>query len=307
MSVQPFEDVVAGDMTDEQIAQMFGQSYIVMEQDPDLKQWFLGFADRFRDARGQISYETFKLELEQQPWWIDNSATYIADIRKELENPTDYAQEINSEVAELRRSAANVGATMLVENEALLREFAKNARRLGWNQQQTLDALVEYVAPTATGDLRGAAGLAQAELKQWAMRNGVMMTDNDVLRNAQQIASGMSTLDDVKDDLRRTYLAGAYPAWSDRIEAGQDVYDIAAPYRQRMGNLLEVDPESIDFSDGLLQRSLQNVGADGKPRVMPLYEFEQEIRKDPRWEFTDNAYDVYSRVGENLLRTFGFR
>ena len=40
---------------------------------------------------------------------------------------------------------------------------------------------------------------------------------------------------------------------------------------------------------------------------MPLYEFEQEIRKDPRWEFTENAYDVYSRVGTNLLRTFGFR
>ena len=75
-----------------------------------------------------------------------------------------------------------------------------------------------------------------------------------------------------------------------------------------MASLLEIgDADQIDFNDQLLKRGLQSVGADGKPRVMPLYEFEQQIRKDPRWDKTDNAYEVYANVGTNLLRTFGFR
>jgi len=307
MSEQPFVDVLPEAMTDEQIARLFGQSYIIMEQDPDLKRWFLGFADRYRQARGKISYETFKLELDQQQWWIDNSAKYIADVRKELEQPTDYAQEIASDVANLKRSAANVGATMILKDEALLMEFAKNARRLGWNQQQTLDALVEYISPTDTGDLRGTAGLAQSELRQWARRNGVALTDDSILRNAQQIASGMTTLDDVKDDLRRTYLAGAYPAWSDRIEAGFDIYDIAAPYRSVIANGLEQSEDAITLDDPLMKKIFQAVGPDGKPVVVPIYEAERMMRQDSRWPKTNNAYAIYTDVGTDLLKMFGFR
>ena len=123
----------------------------------------------------------------------------------------------------------------------------------------------------------------------------------------RRIQAGDTTEFDVLQDLRRTYMAGAYPAWSDRIEAGYDIADIAAPYKQKMADLLEVDPNSIDFNDTLLQRGLQGVDSQGKPRVVPLYEFEKQIREDPRWQYTDNAYSTYTDVGTKLLSMFGFR
>jgi hypothetical protein len=86
-----------------------------------------------------------------------------------------------------------------------------------------------------------------------------------------------------------------------------DPADIAAPYKQRMARLLEVDENEIDLNDQLLQRGMQGVGADGKPSVVPLYSFEKQVREDPRWQYTDNAYETYTRVGTDLLRMFGFR
>jgi hypothetical protein len=40
---------------------------------------------------------------------------------------------------------------------------------------------------------------------------------------------------------------------------------------------------------------------------LPLYEFEKMVRDDPRWQKTDNAYQLYTRAGTNLLQMFGFR
>jgi hypothetical protein len=123
----------------------------------------------------------------------------------------------------------------------------------------------------------------------------------------RQIAMGDTTEDDVKNDLRRTYMAGAYPAWADRINAGQDIYDIANPYRSRMAALLELNEEEINFNDVTLSKGLQGVGADGKPGVVPLYEFDKQIREDPRWQYTDNARQSYSTMADDLLKMFGFR
>jgi hypothetical protein len=289
----------------EEIARLFGQSYVIMEQDEGLKNWFLDFARRYNESLGKISKERFMLELEQQPWWIKNSETYITDLQQELENPTDYKQAIAGDVANLKASAARIGATGI--DNALFEKLVKDQRRLGWNEQQTLERLVEFITPAEGGDFRGIAGVTQNTLNQWARANGLTLSPTMVQDYVRRVASGSTTIDDVKDDLRRTYLKGAFPAWADRIEQGMDPADIAAPYKAKMAALLELDENVIDFNDSLLQKAMQGVGADGKPIVVPLYDFEREIRNDPRWQKTDNAYQTYTNVGQDLLRMFGFR
>jgi hypothetical protein len=52
---------------------------------------------------------------------------------------------------------------------------------------------------------------------------------------------------------------------------------------------------------------LQGVGSDGKPGVVPMYEFKKMVRKDERWDATDNALDEYTSAGMNILQMFGLR
>ena len=290
--------------TNEEIARLFGQSYVIMEQDEDLKNWFLDFARRFNEARGEIRKEKFMLELEQRPWWINNSATYIADLQKELENPTDYKQSIAGDVANLKASANALGAVGI--NDQLLEDLVKQQRRLGWNEQQTLEKLTEFISPV-DGDFRGVAGATQDTLESWARANGLTISPNMVQDYVRKISSGATTIDDVKDDLRKTYLMGQYPGWADRIAQGMDPESIAAPYKAKMASLLEMDEEMIDLNDDLMKRAMQGVDADGKPKIIPLYEFEREIRNDQRWQYTENARKTYSSMADELLRMFGFR
>jgi len=285
-----------------EIAALFGQAYVIMEQDPALKSWFLDFARRYNQSQGKISFERFNLELNRQDWWKNNSATYIADLRKELENPTDYRQGIASDVAALRAQATQLGAVNL--DDETLENLVKQQRRLGLNPQQVLERLSDFVMPMGQ-DFRGQAGTVQADLVQWARANGLSLRDSDVQDYVRRVTSGSIALDDVKDDLRRTYLAGMYPAWADKINEGMDPSMLFAPYRNTARQLLELDDIGLD--DPIMKRAAQYVGQDGKPSQLPLYEFEQEIRKDPRWQYTDNAYSSYMDVGTDLLRMFGLR
>ena len=193
--------------------------------------------------------------------------------------------------------------------EGQLDILAREAWRNNWGTAEIDLNLRPFLADTlATGaDVKGTAGDFQNDLSQWASRNGLAIDKSMLAKYVGNMTLGKQTLDDVKQELRNTYLAGAYPAWADRIQQGFDPEAISKPYRSAAAKLLEVNEDEISLDDPLLKRGLQGTGPDGKPRVVPLYEFESEIRKDPRWDKTDNAYETYTKVGTDLLRMFGFR
>jgi hypothetical protein len=157
----------------------------------------------------------------------------------------------------------------------------------------------------STGDLQADARENAEALRAWVRSNGLDMGEQAISGYVRRILKGDTTLDDVKSDLRRTYMQGMFPAWADKINAGEDPADFLAPYVSRVQQLLE--DENIDLNDSLVKKATQFVGDDGKPRMLPLYEVERLARKDPRWQYTSNALDLYSRVGDGILRTFGMR
>jgi hypothetical protein len=67
-----------------------------------------------------------------------------------------------------------------------------------------------------------------------------------------------------------------------------------------MASLLEVNPDSISLSDPLLRSAIQG------DKEMPIYDFQRQIRKDNRWQYTNNARSEASDVARTVLRDFGF-
>lgn len=184
-------------------------------------------------------------------------------------------------------------------------ELARAKRFNGWSDAELLlNMRQDLNATLMAGNTAGAAGDYQNQLMQWANRNGLTLSSETAAKYVANMTLGSQSLDDVKADLRRTYLAGTYPAWSDKINEGYDPSEIFEPYIANLRRTLEDD--NIGLSDPLMQRITQKVGADGKPVAVPLHEAEQMARQDPRWQTTDNAYATYANVAQNLLRTFGF-
>jgi hypothetical protein len=289
----------------------FGLSYALLSrlaesEDPEARafyQWFQGKTREYINNPTGFSDRAFQIDMDSQPWAQRYKSTAIQDMDFEARFPDLYRDEINSRVESLRDQAASFGASM---TEDQLRELAVRGRRFNMSESELANALTDYVA-FDSGNIKGSARVAQNNIKSWAMRNGLQLSDNMVNEYTKNILAGNTTEADVLQDLRNTYLVGAFPAWSDRIQAGMDPADIAAPYKQRMARLLEVGEDEIDLNDALLQRGMQGVGADGKPSVTPLYAFDREIRNDDRWQYTQNAMDTYAKAGTKILQMFGLR
>ena len=224
----------------------------------------------------------------------------ILDAQPALEADVERATEQQRQVVQL--TAEKYGAKLTPEREM---ELADAAWRNGWSASEILMNMRDDLTATlAAGDTTGAAGDYQNQLAQWAAQNGLDLSAESANRYVANMTLGSQSLDDVKADLRKTYLAGMYPAWADRINSGYDPSVIFEPYRNSIGRLLEMSDVGLD--DPLMKQITQAVGSDGKPAAMPLYEAERMARSDPRWQKTDNAYATYAGVAQNLLRTFGF-
>ena len=81
---------------------------------------------------------------------------------------------------------------------------------------------------------------------------------------------------------------------------GTDLETIYAPYKTTMASVLELDPKSINLNDQTLRSA---IGMNGE---MPIYDFQRALRKDARWQYTNNARKEVSDSVSKVLQDFGF-
>jgi hypothetical protein len=239
--------------------------------------------------------------------WKQKYTSFEAEARRQQADPrlrNDWLASIETNKDFIRDIASQYGV-QLTEDE--ITDFATQSRLQDWDQRRIERALQPMLQRTIEQgeDLIGRVGDAETDLLTWTRSNGLDLSRSDLAPYISRISMGTQSLRDAQADIRTTYLAGMYPAWADRIKAGDDPSVIFAPYRNIARQLLEMDDLSLD--DPIMKRAAQYVGPDGKPAQLPLYEFEKQIRKDSRWQYTDNAYKEYTDVGTDLLRMFGFR
>ena len=96
-----------------------------------------------------------------------------------------------------------------------------------------------------------------------------------------------------------------YPTLAKQIDAGRNVRDLASPYIQTMSQILELSPDAINVDDFYINQALTGLDAEGNPKQKPLWEFQQQLRQDPRWNYTRNAQDSLMDTARKVLQDFG--
>jgi hypothetical protein len=171
----------------------------------------------------------------------------------------------------------------------------------GWDDNQ-LD--IKALAGKGTKPLGGdALGTADA-LKTFANSFGMTYSPSQYDKWSIDIFSGNTTIDELKNKVK-TDSASAYPAYSEQILKGVSLDSLASAYRTSIANILEVDPDSVDYNNPFLRRALQNVGPDGKAIVKPIWQFEKELRSSKEWEYTNNARDTMDTLSLKVLKDWG--
>jgi hypothetical protein len=110
--------------------------------------------------------------------------------------------------------------------------------------------------------------------------------------------------DDIKAKMRQDS-ASAFPVFADQINAGKSLDSLASAYKSSVANILEKDPDMVSWTDPNLRKALQNVNKDGKPTLMPIWQFEKNLRSTTEWEYTNNARDTMDSLSLKVLRDWG--
>ena len=106
------------------------------------------------------------------------------------------------------------------------------------------------------------------------------------------------------ESMLKNYAMQKYSPFADRIKAGETVNDIAKPYIDAYKEVMEQD---TTMSDAAIQKALQGDVADSKvgPQAKPVWQFQQELRQDPRWGYTQNARESVAKTLTTLGTMFG--
>jgi hypothetical protein len=151
----------------------------------------------------------------------------------------------------------------------------------------------------------GPSGKYFVALKNFATDNGLRLSDSAATSYANGIAAGTIDENTAFNALRES-AAEAFPALADKIKAGINLKTLADPYIQSMSDILEIPDGGIDLFDPKVRSALAYTLPDGKVGTKSIYDFEKELRKDPRWQYTNNARNDAASVASTVLKDFGF-
>lgn len=136
-------------------------------------------------------------------------------------------------------------------------------------------------------------------LQSVAKVNGVTLSPQEIEEYNLDIRNGKD-INVIKSQIRNLAGIGRPDNIKKLLAEGTDLGTIYAPYKRTMATLLELDPESIDLNDTTLQTAIGD-------RELPIYEFRKILKKDPRWQYTNNAREEVSNKVLRVLRDFGFQ
>ena len=151
----------------------------------------------------------------------------------------------------------------------------------------------------------GPSGKYFLAVKNLAFDNGIKLSDNDALSYSNKIVSGQVDENTIYNTIRES-AASAFPSLGDKIKAGLDLKTLASPYIQSMSDILEIPDTAIDLFDPQIRSAMAYTLPDGKVGTKSIYNFEKELRKDDRWQYTNKAREQAASVATTVLRDFGF-
>jgi hypothetical protein len=161
------------------------------------------------------------------------------------------------------------------------------------------------VAVNKAGIPEGLSGKYFIAIKNLARNNGINLSDAATADYANKINAGIIDEDTVLNTIRES-AASAFPQFADKIKAGIDLKTLADPYIQSMSRILEIPDSGIDVFDPTVRSALSFTMPDGKVGTKSLYDFEKDLRKDSRWQYTNNAREDVSNSVTKVLKDFGF-
>ena len=286
-----------------ELADQYGYAWRVIKSVPELKKIF---KEAFNDETGQWTTQKFTLAVKDSKWYKQNADYARKAWVAEKTGGADWKAQVQEARLAVQKRATALGAAV---NSEILDDLAHRYISEGWGEaerEQLLDsALSEAITVQDDGMMLGSAGDLQDKLMKIANDNGLKYDTAFYQSAARSVAAGLSTDQDWEREMR-SKAASMWPPYRDQILAGVDARYLASGYINKLAEVMEMDPYTLDLNDPRIRQAMTGVDAQGNPKPVGLWEFEQSLRADPKWMDTKKGQDQVSSVGAEVLRKMGF-
>jgi CHAP domain len=296
------EPVTPDKLNKRELAAEYGYAWRVIKANPELRALFM---EAFNNEDGQWTEKKFGLAVKETDWYKNNAEYARNAFIAEKTGGADWQAQLEEANLKVADAALALGVTL---TDAEKEDFARRYIYEGWNLLARGDLLQKELGARVGKDgaaLAGSSANIADTLKQIAEANGVKYNDEYYADAARRVAIGVATAEDVQRQVRED-AASAWPTYADRIMAGANVRDLASAYINTYAKAMEKDPYSIDLNDPKLRAAMTGVDEKGNFKPMGLWEFEQSLRKDPKWMDTKQAQDEVTNIGVGILKRMGF-
>ena len=235
-------------------------------------------------------------------------------INPQVPGNTQYEQDIAALERQIADKARAMGSGIASDPDKIKLVAQKMyLTNQGIDDPMTVDFIAAAIRPigsTIAG--QGTSGYSGQALKDYQEIQGVARANGfrvkDIVPGAQTeeqvlqgIATGRIDANRLAQDARKLAAQGQPEYVRDLLGQGYNLDQVFAPYRQTMANLLEINADEIDLNDSTLRSAISDKGD------MNIYDFKKTLKRDSRWQYTENAKQEVSDMTLKILRDFGFQ
>lgn len=296
--VSPEAKAKSGYIDPEILAEQYGFVSGFLNSVPELRDVFA------RATKERWESPRFQAALKNTNWWKTHTKAQRDYLIKAFDDPASFREDRENARFKIAEMTNQLGLWNAIGNEKLMNDLIWGVLYNGWSDAELKYHVANVLTFTPEGTLGGAGGEFQNKMASAAWANGVRLDPGWYMTYYKMILQGVSTEQQALQDIRNR-AASAFPGFRDQIMAGQNVMDIASPYIQGMGQILEINPSTLDLFDPTIMGALNYRGPSGQVGAKPLWQFEVELRKDPRWTKTGNAREGLMTVAHKVAQDFG--
>lgn len=278
-------------------AQIYGGYYAIVKQNQEIASLLLLATEQGWDE------SKFQYELEQTNWWKDTTGAAREFSIREQRDPATVATEINNKAAELQAFGVQIGLT---PGSVDYNQIARDSLRFGWGDQVTQNALNYRATQSVAGRYSLLNGYYGDKVRNLMRDYGQSLPNETLQIYVNDLATGAQSLETLKLEAEEAAKA-MFPSIADRIARGQTVTQIAQPYRNTAAAILEIDPNSIDFTSSEWAKAFTVQNNDGSQRTMNFNEWGDYLRTNRQfgYEYTTQAKQRAYQVANQLADLFG--
>lgn len=286
------------------MAATYGWALSVLRSSPDLSALF------DRAVAGTYGQARFVAELRNTKWYKSHSESMRQTLVLQKADPREYQRRITQ--AGQAFSDQYFAMTGKKIDPTRAQKYGASILYYGFNDVEVRDLVGGTVKGQTLmkGGLGGTLGEAERQIRTAAEDYGLDFSDTYIAGKINDIARQKTDTTSVVNNFRQQ-AKSKYLAYSDQIDQGATIKDIAEPYRQVMAKTFEISDAGITTNDKNIQRALMFRPTVGKkvqaPAPLNLADFERELKNDPRWNRTKGAQDSIMAAGRQVLQDMGFQ